>query len=700
MSSFKVSDPFTLPRNQLTVAPKEAIHAIGDYGRTRRLSSMVSIQHLDKYFGKKDLFIDCELFIGPGDRIGLVGQNGTGKTTLLKMLLDLEAPSSGKIVKPKGLRIGYLPQEVVELSGTSVLDHVMDVAQEIKRIETEINEISRQIEGAKGGQALLELTKRQGYLLERYDYLGGYRLESRAKKILSGLGFPEDDFKLPIESLSGGWIMRAFLARILLSATDLILLDEPTNHLDLESLLWLEDYLTGVTSALLIISHDRAFLNRVVERIVEIDGFKLIAYVGNYDFYWAEKAKREEVQRAAYKKQQERIAQIQRFIEKNRVRKDRAKQVQSRIKLLERMERIEPPTRSTSIQFDFPDPPRPSKTLMELRDVSKSYDSRAVYRGLNLSILRGDRIALLGSNGVGKTTLMRILAGELNFEKGQRLANPSVRIASFSQRQMEHLSPGNTVLEELQAVAGDQSLGKLRALLAAFFFRDDDITKKVSILSGGEKSRLLLCKMLMAQANLLLLDEPTTHLDIPSTEALEQALGKYGGTLCVITHDRRLINSIANKILVIRNRTVELYPGNFDDYQRIWTCNQESFSSEESQREATPAERPTRRKTQEQRRAEAQWRNRFYRESSPLREQLTRLEEEINKFTALMDQLNRELAKPQTYRDQGRIQDIHKSRQELQEKIDEITREWERVAMRLDDLERQFEASKPGISAK
>jgi ATP-binding cassette subfamily F protein 3 len=661
---------------------------------------MISIQHLGKYFGKKDLFIDCELFIGPNDRIGLVGQNGTGKTTLLKMLLGLDAPSSGKILKPKGLRIGYLPQEVIELSGTSVLDYVMDVAQELKGIENEVSEISRELERAKGGEALLGLAKRQGYLLERYEHLGGYQLESQAKKILSGLGFPEGDLKLPIESLSGGWIMRASLARILLATPDLMLLDEPTNHLDLESLLWLEDYLTGVTSALLIISHDRAFLNRVVERIVEIDGYELIAYAGNYDFFRMEKAKREEIQWAAYKKQQERIAQIQRFIEKNRVRKDRAKQVQSRIKLLERMDRVDPPRRSTSIQFDFPVPPRPSKTLIELRGVSKSYGPRAVYRGLNLSILRGDRIALLGVNGIGKTTLMRILAGDLDFDEGQRLVSPSVRIGSFSQRQMEHLSPENTVLEELQAVSGDQSPGRLRAVLAAFLFRDEDITKRVSILSGGEKSRLLLCKVLMAQANLLLLDEPTTHLDIPSSEALEQALRQYGGSLCLITHDRRLINAVANKILVVRNRAVDLYPGNFDDYRRIWACDQGSLLPGENQKEAALAQRSTRRKTQEQRRAEAEWRNRFYRESSPLRERLSHLEGEINKSTVLLDQLNRELAEPKSYRDSTRMLDIQRSHQALREKIAELTREWESVAMRLDDLERQFEASRPGFSAK
>jgi len=658
---------------------------------------VINIQHLDKYFGKKDLFIDCDLFIGSSDRVGLVGENGTGKTTILKMLLGLEAPNSGKIVKPKDLRIGYLPQEVIELSGTSVLDHVMDVAQDLKRIENEMSQISRELDMAEEGETLLGLAKRQGYLLERFNDLGGYQLEFRAKKILSGLGFHEGDFDLPIESLSGGWIMRASLARILLSVPDLILLDEPTNHLDLESLLWLEDYLKGVTSALLIISHDRVFLNRVVGRIVEIDGCKLIPYAGSYDFYRVEKAKREEIQWAAYRKQQEKVAQIQRFIEKNRVRKDRARQVQSRIKLLERMDRLDPPRRSKSVHFEFPPPPRPTKTLIELRHVSKSYGSQAVYRDINLSILRGDRIAFLGPNGTGKTTLMRILAGNLDLEEGERLVNPSVRIASFSQRQMEQLTPQNTILEELLSVAGDQSIGKLRAVLGAFLFQEEDTKKRVSLLSGGEKSRLVLCKMLMARANLLLLDEPTNHLDIPSSEALEEALRQYGGTLCLITHDRHLINALANKILVIRDKVLEVYPGNFDDYQRIWVSNQGISSPQESRGEASPDERTTRRKTQEQRRVEAEWRNRFYRESSPLRERLGLLEEEIDKSTALLDQLNHELAHPQTYRDSTRIQEIHKSRHELKEKIDGLTREWESVATQLDHVEHKFEASKPNL---
>jgi ATP-binding cassette subfamily F protein 3 len=661
---------------------------------------VISIQRLHKYFGKKDLFTDCELFISPTDRIGLVGENGTGKTTLLKMLLGIEAPSSGKIMKPKDLRIGYLPQEVVELSGNSVLDHVIDVAQEFKWIEDEMTRISRELERAEGGDALLGLAKRQGHLLERFSHLGGYQLESRAKKILSGLGFDEAGFNLPIESLSGGWIMRASLARILLSAPDLILLDEPTNHLDLESLLWLEDYLTGVTSALLIISHDRVFLNRVVDRILEIHGCKLISYAGSYDFYRGEKAKREEIRWAAYRKQRERIAQIQRFIEKNRVRKDRAKQVQSRIKMLEKMERIDPPQRLKSINFEFPAPPRTTKTVIELQGVSKSYGSHLVYRDVSLSILRGDRIAFLGPNGVGKTTLMRILAGDLDFEEGQRLISPSVRIAAFSQRQMEKLSPQNTVLEELLSVAGDQSLGKLRAVLGAFRFQDEDTTKRVSVLSGGEKSRLLLCKMLLAQANLLLLDEPTTHLDIPSNESLEEALRQYGGTLCIITHDRQLINSVANKVLVVQNKAIELYPGNFDDYQRIWARDQGNSSRNQNGRDAVRDEGTKRRKTQEQRRAEAEWRNRFYRESSPLRERLEQLEEEIEKSTGLLDELNDELVRPEAYRDSTRIRTIHGSRQELKKRIDELTREWESAAMRLDEVERQFEASKPDSPVK
>ncbi|MCK5553385.1 MAG: ABC-F family ATP-binding cassette domain-containing protein, partial [Deltaproteobacteria bacterium] len=444
----------------------------------------------------------------------------------------------------------------------------------------------------------------------------------------------------------------------------------------------------------------RVFLNRVVDRIVEIHGCKLISYAGSYDFYRGEKAKREEIQWAAYRKQQERIAQIQRFIEKNRVRKDRAKQVQSRIKMLEKMERIDPPQRLKSINFEFPAPPRTTKTVIELQGISKSYGSHLAYRDVSLSILRGDRIAFLGPNGVGKTTLMRILAGDLDFEEGQRLMSPSVRIAAFSQRQMEKLSPQNTVLEELLSVAGDQSLGKLRAVSGAFRFQDEDTTKRVSVLSGGEKSRLLLCKMLLAQANLLLLDEPTTHLDIPSNESLEEALRQYAGTLCIITHDRQLINSVANKVLVIKNKAIELYPGNFDDYQRIWARDQGNSSRNQNGRDAVRGEGTKRRKTQEQRRAEAEWRNRFYRESSPLRERLEQLEEEIEKSTGLLDELNDELVRPEAYRDSTRIRTIHGSQQELKKRIDELTREWESAAMRLDEVERQFEASKPDSPVK
>jgi ATP-binding cassette subfamily F protein 3 len=309
--------------------------------------------------------------------------------------------------------------------------------------------------------------------------------------------------------------------------------------------------------------------------------------------------------------------------------------------------------------------------------------------------LRGDRIAFLGPNGVGKTTLMRILEGNLDFDEGERLVNPSVYTSSFSQRQMENLSPGNTVLEELLSVAGDQPMGRLRAVLGAFLFQDDDTTKKVSLLSGGEKSRLLLCKMLMAGANLLLLDEPTTHLDIPSSEALEQALRRYEGTLCLITHDRHLINTIANKILVIRNKTLELHPGNFDDYQRIWAQGNEISSSREDREEGVLATRVTRRKTQEQRRAEAEWRNLLYRESSPLRERLAQLEGEIAKLTALLDQLTHELSQTETYRDPAQIRELNKFHRELNEKINELTQEWESVAEQLDNLELQFEALKP-----
>jgi ATP-binding cassette subfamily F protein 3 len=656
---------------------------------------MIKLQNITRFYGHQDVFRGCDLYIGPSDRIGLVGSNGTGKTTLLRLILGEEQPSSGEVSRPKDLRIGYLPQSFVDLGGRTVLNLVMDTARELKRIRGELRKTSASLEKALSPDEMVRLTQRQGRLHEVFDHMGGYELEPRAKKILHGLGFKEEDFHRQVEQLSGGWIMRVAMARILLSTPDLILLDEPTNHLDLESLIWMEHYLKQCPSALVLVSHDRVFLNNVVDRIVEIDGGQLISYPGNYDLYEREKEKRSKLHQAAYENQQERIRQIERFIERNRVRKDRARQVQSRIKLLEKMERIDPPTGEHVLNFDFPSPPRGSKVLIELKDVSKLYGTKRVYDHISLSIQRGDRIAFLGPNGTGKTTLMRILREDVDFQ-GERRIGPGVHIGVFSQEETDHLISHRTVLEELSSVAGMHSQGQLRNLLGGFLFRGDDVFKKVSVLSGGEKSRLLLCKILVGPVNLLLLDEPTNHLDIPSRKILERALSHYGGTLCLVSHDRHLINAVANKVLVIQNRKVEIHPGNFNDFQSIWGQGQ-SHVSAPGERSLQRERGVSRERSRIQKRAEADWRNRLFREVAPLRERLSALEKSIEETTRELDQVTSLLDKEETCRNPKRLRELSETYHAMKTQIAEWTNRWDSTALELEELEKLFEEAKPRV---
>jgi ATP-binding cassette subfamily F protein 3 len=436
-------------------------------------------------------------------------------------------------------------------------------------------------------------------------------------------------------------------------------------------------------------------LNNVVNRIVEIDGGKLISYAGNYEFYEKEREKRLRIHQAAYEKQQEKIRQIERFIERNRVRKDRARQVQSRIKLLEKMERIDPPMREETVRFDFHPPPRAPKILIELRNVSKSYDRKRIYDRINLSIQRGDRIAFLGPNGAGKTTLMRILRDEVDFDGERRIAT-GVRVGVFSEEEMDQLASRRTVLDELLSVAGNHLQGQLRNLLGAFLFRGDDVFKRVSVLSGGEKSRLLLCKMLVQPANLLLLDEPTNHLDIPSRKILERALEQYGGTLCLITHDRHLVNAIANKILVIRNQKVELYPGNFDEYRSIWSSRESSIAVTENE-SFRRLGGTSRKRTLAQKRAEAEWRNRFFQEANPLRERLFVLEKRIEESTKQLDDITAELARDETGRSPERLRQLSETYGTLKTEVAAWTQQWESTAIALEELEKRFDEAKPRL---
>jgi ATP-binding cassette subfamily F protein 3 len=490
--------------------------------------------------------------------------------------------------------------------------------------------------------------------------------------------------------MSGGWAMRVALARILLAEPDLILLDEPTNHLDLDSLVWLEEYLVQITSSLMLISHDRIFLDRVVHRLLELENGRLTSYPGNFQRYLEEKEKRLQSQWAAYRHQQEQIRQIKSFIDRNRARKDRAKQVQGRLKMLDKIELIEPPTSPDRFSFTFPPPSRAAKIVLELKKASKGYGDQPVVSDIDLTIQRGDRFALIGLNGAGKTTLVRLMAGVLTLDSGELVLGSGVSIAYFAQQQLELLNPQQTVLESLQSVAGDMGQGRLRNLLGGFLFRNDEVDKLVAVLSGGERSRLLLCQILVQQANFLLLDEPNNHLDIQGRRVLEKALDTYEGAICLVSHDRHLINAIANKVLVLSNGRLEMFHGNYDDYQEVWQQRLQPtlpLPETESYRSETIS---ASKKSKEKKRLEAKWRNELHRQKAPLTKRLEDLEQTIEEISGRLDELNHLLAKPDTYENGADIAALNREHGELKRSLEEYNRQWEQTAIELETLEESF----------
>lgn len=663
---------------------------------------MITVLGISKFLGKKDLFRDVSFTVRPGERIGLIGANGTGKTTLFSILMGETEADAGSVLKSRNLRVGWLPQQAFPLPVKTILAHAMDIHHELPVIEAEIETLQQVLENAQDGDQTREAALRLAHLIECLEHMGGYDLEARARKVLAGLGFLSNRLDSPVSSLSGGWAMRLELARLLLAEPDFLLLDEPTNHLDLQSLLWLEQYLLGARSAMMVVSHDRAFLNKIVSRILELDRARLQEFAGNYDDYLREKAQRQEIHLASYRNQQERIKQMERFIERNRYRKDRARQAQSRIKQMEKVERIEAPGEQATIHFAFPQPPRSGKRVLELVDVHKAYGHNTVYDNLALVVERGDRIAFIGPNGSGKSTLLKVLAGAEAPTSGERLVGTLTRIGYYAQHQWEQLHLEWTVLEEASSVAGDVTQTRLRGLLGAFLFHNDDVSKRISVLSGGEKARLTFCKLLLQQPNFLLLDEPTNHLDIPSRDVLETSLETFDGTMCFISHDRHFINRIANKILVVEKGRAHLLPGNFDDYQGIWKQRiDEAGTDERTEEELDDAKRDGSaiRKTQTHKRIQAEKRNELYRLKKPLQHRLDHLEASLETAHIQLDRLNECLGDPATYQNGGRVQELQRQYQECQATIEALTREWEENALAIETLEVDFWRSAAAASS-
>ena len=536
---------------------------------------MISFSSIHKQYGKQLIFVDASFQLNPGEKVGLVGPNGAGKTTLFRMVVGEEAPDEGDVSVPKKMTIGYFRQDVQEMQGRSVLDEAIAGSGRAGDLHHELEDLQRALEDPEQADDMDRILARFGNVQEEYEHLGGYTLEAQAREVLHGLGFQDDQIDSDAGALSGGWKMRVALARVLLGRPDVLLMDEPTNHLDIESIIWLEQFLKSFPGALLMTSHDREFLNRIVSKVAEIDAGEIIAYTGDYDFYERERAIRETNQQAAFARQQSMLAKEQRFIDRFRTHAAKAAQVQSRIKALDKIEKIELPKKRQVVKFDFRVPPRSGDQVAVLEDLYKSYGPRVIYQGFSLTIRRGERWAVMGKNGAGKTTLLRMIAGASAPDSGSVRLGASLIMGYFAQQSLDVLDPDLSVIEQLQNDFPQDGLGSLRTLAGAFQFSGDDVEKRIRSLSGGEKSRLAMARMLYNPPNFLVLDEPTNHLDLATKEMLVEKLKDFEGTMIFVSHDRMFLRGLGSRVLELggesgTERDPVVYPGSYIEYvQRL-----------------------------------------------------------------------------------------------------------------------------------
>ena len=621
---------------------------------------MINVDRVSRSFGARALFRDASLRIGARDRVALVGPNGSGKTTLLEMIMALQAPDAGTIDVNRDVVIGYLPQETDALRGKDILTEVMSAAPAMSQAGHRLEVLQREIDGAdddptERADLLEEFTRLQGH----FEDLGGYAVEAEARRILSGLGFTDADVARQTDSLSGGWLMRVALAKLLLSGPDTLLLDEPTNHLDLESMKWLERFLRSYEGAIVLVSHDRDFMNALVTKVTEIRDSKLISYTGDYEAFVRQRELEVEQLAAAAKNQAKRIAHTEAFINRFRYKASKARQVQSRIKMLDKIERIEAPKKGRkAMKVGFPQPPRSGQVVIEMDHVDFAYGATRVYHDLGVTIERGERVALVGPNGAGKTTLLKLLAGVLTPQQGERKLGHNVALGYFAQHAIEALDPDNRVIEELQSAVPPGLTIKPRDLLGRFLFSGDDVDKPVSVLSGGERTRLALAKLLVTPVNFLCLDEPTNHLDITSRDVLEDALTEYGGTIVLITHDRHLIRSVANRIIEVKDGVPRSFLGTYDDYR--WKVEQES--------DDRPAAEPSKPRAKIDKA-----------ELRRMRAAVRRVETELDRAHGELKALEAKLADPTIYVSSREADDITKAHKAATKRVTQLEAEWEKL---------------------
>ena len=527
---------------------------------------MIRLESIGKQNGKQIVFIDASAVLQKGEKIGLVGPNGAGKTTLFRMITGEEQPDEGQVSMERGVSIGYFSQDVGEMGGRSAVSEVMDGAGPVSALITEMRALEADMGDPDKADAMDAIIERYGEVQHQFEELDGYSLDGRAREVLDGLGFSQEMMDGDVGALSGGWKMRVALARILLMRPDALLLDEPSNHLDLESLIWLEDFLQNYSGALFMTSHDREFMNRICTKIVEIDAGSLTSYSGNYEFYQQQRAISEKNQQAQFERQQAMLAKELDFIARFKARASHAAQVQSRVKKLDKIDRVEPPKRRQTVDFEFRPAPRSGDDVALLKNVSKSYGSRTIYDGLDFHVRRKERWCIMGVNGAGKSTLLKLVTGTADPDQGTVTRGPSVKMAYFAQHAMDVLDGDLTVFQQLESSFPQAGQAPLRALAGAFGFTGDEIEKKCRVLSGGEKARLVMAMMLFDPPNFLVLDEPTNHLDIATKEMLITALSQYEGTMLFVSHDRHFLAALSNRVLELTPEGVHVYGGGYTEY--------------------------------------------------------------------------------------------------------------------------------------
>jgi ATP-binding cassette, subfamily F, member 3 len=651
---------------------------------------MLSINHLDIRYGEKHLFKDVSAVVHSGDRVGLVGVNGTGKSTLMKIMAEEVAADDGVVSRAKLFSVAYLPQEPALISsGRTLYEEAVQAFAELLKLQQEADRLNESLSSSAAQDAQFEnLLERQGRIQQMLDSSDIYTIRTQTEKVLFGLGFSKNDLHKPVSSFSGGWIMRLLLAKMLLQSPSLLLLDEPTNHLDLDSLTWLESFLQTYHGALVIISHDRTFLDRTTTQTWELSLGRLTAYKGNYSKYIEDKEERRRIEKASYDNQQAQIRQTMRFVERFRAKSTKARQVQSKLKQLDRLELVELAEEEHSIHFSFPPAPHSGRDVLMVESIAKSYGDSRVFDQVDLHLQRGDKVAVVGVNGAGKSTLLKILAGQLRCDSGSIRVGSGVQLTYFGQHQAQELAPDFTVLESLSHVAGDMTMTRMRSLLGAFLFRGEDVDKKVSILSGGEKSRLALARMIAVPANCMLLDEPTNHLDMLSQEVLQEAMRQYDGTIVVVSHNRYFVDCFVNKVLEIKDGGATLFDGTVAEYvERQQRLAQREAAPVKSAPESEKNNKTVQASRKERRRQEALKRERRRQLAGPWLKKLAEAEKKVEKFELLKEELEAALANPELYQDSAGWAEVNERYNDCTRRLDRWMKRWEEAQIKMDEID-------------